>query len=125
MNESKRRALLPYGTDFSAPKIDLPDIDLWQTQRGSLARSYFQNRIYKLQEQYKELVELSKLNEDVYASEYNLEPKVGQTYHLYRNFSGKTVLSLIDPPWSTMEYIGPVLYTADSVWKPLDIIKDL
>lgn len=124
MSESKRRALLPYGTDFSAPRIELPDINLFKTQRGNLAQAYFQNRIYKLQEQYKELVELAKLNEEVYESEYNFEPKVGQTYHLYRMLSGKKVLSLIDPPWSTMEHIGTVLYTADSVWKHLDFVKD-
>lgn len=124
MSEDKRRALLPYGTDFSAPRIELPDIDLWQTQRGAVARAYFQDRIYKLQEQYEELVELAKLNENVYASEFNFEPKVGQVYHLYRNFNGKLVLSLIDPPWATMEHIKSVQYTADSIWKTLDKVKD-
>lgn len=73
-----------------------------------------------MQIQYEELIELAKLNEQVYASEYNFEPKVGQTYHLYRNFSGRLVLSLIDPPWSTMEYIRSVEFTADSIWKSVD-----
>lgn len=123
MSEDKRRALLPYGTDFSAPKIELPDIDLFKTQRGSIARAYFQDRIYSMQEQYEELIELAKLNEIVYEAEYNFEPKVGQTYHLYRNFNGKLILSLIDPPWATMEYIRSVEFTADSIWKSLDFIK--
>ena len=124
MSEDKRRALLPYGTDFSAPRIELPDIDLWQTQRGTIARAYFQDCIYKLQEQYEELVELAKLNERVYGSEFNFEPKVGQVYHLYRAYSGKLVLSLIDPPWSTMEHIKSVQYTADSIWIALDKVED-
>lgn len=125
MTDDKRRALLPYGTDFSAPKIDLPDIDLWQTQRGSLARSYFQDRIDKIQEQYENLVALAELNEQVYGAVYNFEPKVGQVYHLYRMFNGTRVLSLIEPPWSSMEHIGTVQYTADSVWKPLDNVKEM
>ena len=120
MSEDKRRALLPYGTDFSAPKIDLPDIDLFKSQRGSLARAYFKDSINNLQKQYTDLVELAKLNEMVYDAEYNFEPRVGQTYHLYRNFSGKIVLSLIEPPWSTMEHIRSVEYTADSIWKVID-----
>ena len=117
MTDEKRRALLPYGTDFSAPRIELPDVDLFKTQRGHLAKLYFADRIYRMQEQYEELVALAKLNEMVYASEYNFEPKVGQVYHLYRNFNGKLVLSLIDPPWATMEHIRSVEFTADSIWK--------
>lgn len=122
MTNDKRRALLPYGTDFSAPKIELPDIDLFKTQRGTIARAYFQDRIYNMQAQYEELIELAKLNEMVYESEYNFEPKVGQTYHLYRNNFGKLALSLISPPWRSMEYIQSVEFTADSIWKSVDFI---
>ena len=118
-SDKKRRALLPYGTDFSAPRIDLPDVELWQNQRGSLARAYFEDRIYSMRESYQELMDLAMLNEQCYGAEYNFEPVIGNTYHLYRMFCGKMVLSLIDPPWSSMEYVGTVTYTADSVFKRL------
>jgi hypothetical protein len=75
-----------------------------------------------MQDQYEELIELAKLNEMVYESEYNFEPKVGQTYHLYRNNFGKLALSLISPPWRSMEYIQSVEFTADSIWKSVDFI---
>ena len=68
---------------------------------------------------YEELVELAMLNEKCYGAEYNFEPVVGNTYHLYRTFSGKLILSLIDPPWSTNEHITAVTYTADSVFERL------
>lgn len=88
-----------------------------------MCRAYFQDRINKLQEHYNELFDLAMLNEEVYGSEYNFEPRVGVPYHLYRNFNGKMFLSLIDPPWygaSKMEYVKSVELTADATWKVID-----
>ena len=84
-----------------------------------MARAYFEDRIYSMRAKYEQLVELAMLNEQCYGAEYNFEPVVGNIYHLYRNFNGKMVLSLIDPPWSTMEHITAVTYTADSVFERL------
>jgi hypothetical protein len=72
-----------------------------------------------MRETYQELVDLAMLNEQCYGAEYNFEPIVGKTYHLYRNFSGTLVLSLIDPPWSTMEHVCAVTFSADSVFQRL------
>jgi hypothetical protein len=118
---TKRRALLPYGDNNAAPPIELPDTKLFQTERGSLARNYFENKLELLNQEYQKLVELSKLNEALYNAEYNFVPRVGQNYHLYRTSNGKTILSLIEPErWTDQECLGSYVYTADSVWKPLE-----
>ena len=119
MSENKRRALLTYGTDFSAPKIELPDTDLFKNERGSLARNYFENRLELLNREYQELLDLAKENELIYTAEYNFVPRVGMVYHLYR-VNGKVVLSLINPNEWDKEYHGSYEFTADSVWKRVD-----
>lgn len=116
---TKKRALLTYGDNNAAPPIELPDTKLFQTERGSLARNYFENKLELLNQEYKDLVELAKLNEALYNANYNFVPRVGVTYHLYR-INGGTILSLIEPHQWDQEFLGSYVYTADSVWKPLE-----
>ena len=120
---TKNRALLPYGDNNAAPPIELPDTKLFQTERGSLARNYFENKLDLLNKEYLELVELSKLNEMLYNADYNFVPRVGVTYHLYRIECGKTIISLIEPHQWNKDHLGSFVYTADSVWKPLEKSK--
>ena len=117
---TKKRALLTYGDNNAAPPIELPDTKLFQTERGSLARNYFENKLELLNQEYKDLVELAKLNEALYNANYNFVPRVGQNYHLYRTGDGKTILSLIEPHQWNEECLGSFVYTADSIWKPLE-----
>ena len=41
----KKKALLPYGGEISAPAITLPDTELFKSERGSLAKNYFENKL--------------------------------------------------------------------------------
>ena len=115
---SSKNALLPYGTSSNMPAIELPDNDLFLSQRGSLARNYFENKIDQLNAEYKRLVERANLNELIYTASYNFTPRVGVEYHLYR-IDGKVILSLIEPERWDQEFLGSYVFTADSVWKPL------
>ena len=115
---SSKNALLPYGTSSNMPAIELPDNDMFLSQRGSLARNYFENKIDQLNAEYKRLVELANLNELIYTASYNFTPRVGVEYHLYR-INGKVILSLIEPERWDQEFLGSYVFTADSVWKPL------
>ena len=120
---SKRRALLTYGDNNAAPPIELPDTKLFQTERGSLARNYFENKLELINKEYQALVELSKINEHLYNAQYNFTPRVGVTYHLYL-IDGVSMISLIEPErWPQQEFLGSYIFTADSVWKPIDITQ--
>ena len=83
MKEDDKKSLLPYGTNSSAPAITLPDLKLFNNERGSIARNYFEGAADQLNDQYKALTNLAKLNDIVYNASYNFVPRVGQTYHLY------------------------------------------
>ena len=114
------RALLPYGDNISAPPIELPDTELFHTERGSIARNYFDNKLELLNEEYRRLVKLAKTNELLYNAKYNFVPRVGQTYHLYRTKRGEIILSLIEPDQWNQEFLGSYTFTADSVWVEYD-----
>lgn len=119
--KKNEQALLPYGLNSSVPAITLPDTDLFKSERGSLARNYFENRIELLNQEYKKLVELAQENEMIYRAKYNFVPRVGQTYHLYRIESDAIILSLIEPEAWNKEHLGSYEFTADSIWKRVDI----
>ena len=74
-----------------------------------------------LQREYDQLIDLAKMNELIYESEYNFVPRVGQIYHLYMDLDSKKILlSMIDPPWRNKEYRYSVEFTSDSVWKMIE-----
>ena len=112
----EKPGLMPYGTNISAPAIVLPDTDLFKSERGSLARNYFEEKLQELNEEYDKLVKLAIDNDAIYNSEYKFVPRVGQVYHLYR-VNNRLILSMIDPHQWDKEHVGSFLYTADSIWK--------
>ena len=111
-----KKALLPYGTTSSSPPIVLPDTALFLSERGSLTKNYFENAVELLNREYEAIKSLAALNELVYKSSYNLVPRVGQQYHLYKKTDDSYLLSMIEN-WAAHEFVVSVEYTADSVWK--------
>jgi len=76
--------------------------------------------------QARELVELSVNNETVYNSEFNFEPLVGETYHLYIRKNGIKFLSLIGPKeWSDYEYLGSFLLDEKRIWNRVNIEDEM
>ena len=118
-DDEQNKALLPYGTSSSAPAITLPDLKLFQSERGTIARNYFENAVELLNKEFQSLRDLTELNDLVYNSSYNFVPRVGQTYHLYKKDDGKHILSMIDN-WNAFQHVVSVVYTADSVWTHAD-----
>ncbi|MBT5388079.1 MAG: DUF2452 domain-containing protein [Porticoccaceae bacterium] len=115
-----KKALLPYGTTSSAPAIVLPDTALFLSERGSLTRNYFENAVDLLNREYEAIRRLAELNELAYSASYNFVPRVGQHYHLYRKPDGSYLLSMIEN-WQAYEFVVSLEYTADSVWKEINL----
>lgn len=116
-NYSENAHILPYGSNASAPAIQLPDTDLFKTERGSNAANYFKGKLDDLNKEYEELVKLAEETEKVYNAKYNFVPRVGHTYHLY--WTGEeNLLSLIED-WDRFEYLGSYRFTADNVWEKI------
>lgn len=113
---AENAGILPYGSNISAPAISLPNTDFFKTERGSLARNYFEDRIRDLEEEYQHLQKLAQDTEAVYNANYNFVPRVGKTYHLYETDNGK-ILSLIGPDEWDQKHLGSFVFTHDSTWE--------
>ena len=114
--------LLPYGSNVSAPAIQLPDTDLFRSERGLNASKYFEERLNQLNREYEELVELAQQTEMVYRARYNFVPKVGHIYYLYET-ENEYLLSLIDN-WTRYKCVGAYRFTADNIWDKVDDKQD-
>ena len=115
----EKPGLMPYGTNISAPAIVLPDTELFKSERGSIAKNYFEQKLDELNKKYQSLIQLAIETDMIYNSEYKFVPRVGRTYHLYK-VNGRLILSIINPDQWDKEHVGSFLYTADSVWKKVD-----
>ena len=123
MKEDDKKSLLPYGTNSSAPAITLPDLKLFNSERGSIARNYFEGAADQLSHQFQALTNLAQLNDTIYNASYNFVPRVGQIYHLYEKDDGTHILSMIES-WEhqrqDFKFIVSVKFTADSIWKKVE-----
>ena len=75
--------LLPYATNASAPKITSTDLTGWKNTNISKANHQINTEYEKLKNAYDKLIEQYEYNSLVYNAQFNFEPIVGQTYHLY------------------------------------------
>jgi ABC-type enterochelin transport system substrate-binding protein len=110
--------LLPYGSNVSAPAIQLPDTATFKSERGTNAARYFEERLAKLNREYEELVELSRQTQMVYDAVYNFVPRVGHIYYLYAD-GNQYMLSMIEN-WNRFECLGAYRFTSDNVWERVD-----
>lgn len=123
-------ALLPYATNVGAPAIRLENISAWKQQGANMVNHVLRTRFKELEEQYILLVEEHRWNELVYSAEFNFEPIIGQTYHLYDRGGqpGKPFLSMIAPhEWGRkrreeqqMGYIGSFSLDPNRKWLKLE-----
>ena len=123
-------ALLPYATNVGAPAIRLENISAWKQQGAHMVNHVLRTRFKELEEQYIQLVEEHRWNELVYSAEFNFEPIIGQTYHLYDRGGqpGKPFLSMIAPhEWGRkrreaqqMGYIGSFSLDPNRKWLKLE-----
>lgn len=115
-NEKFHAFLLPYGSNISAPKIELVDVDSFKTKAIHKVDKIFNSELEEIAEKYYTLIDEVKLNNMVYNSKYSFEPLVGETYHLYKNKKGDNFLSLIDPKEWDEEHIISVKLNSDYKW---------
>jgi hypothetical protein len=118
-SSEKKPNILPYGSNISAPKIELPALSSFLDTKTKSAISYFNEKLRSIEEEYGGLVNLAFDTEMVYNSKYNFIPIVGRIYHLYRIDSGN-MLSMIEPHEWNKEHIGSFRFTADATWKRVD-----
>jgi len=109
-------ALLPYGSNVSAPAIKIEDIAVWKGISVNKVNKQFSAKFNELKEEYRKLVEEYQWNDLVYKSKFNFEPVIGESYHLYVGDNGESFLSLIEPTMWDREHIGSFTLNSERKW---------
>jgi hypothetical protein len=115
-NVSDSPGLLPYASNVGAPAIKIENIQSWKETRVQNVNKQFEDKFISLKEEYEKLVDEYKWNELVYMSNFNFEPVIGKTYHLYYSKNDTIFLSLIEPSEWKKEHIGSFKYNHDNKW---------
>lgn len=90
-------------SEYSAPKIELPDLLKCTTLRRANLQKKILSKFQELKTEYDSLVQLHEWNAYVETFECRMETVVGQTYYLYQDGERK-FMSLIAPEDFTIKY---------------------
>jgi hypothetical protein len=82
--------------EIAGPKIDLPDLLHFSTQRNLSLQQSITCRLGELKAEYDALVDLYKFNQFVESFKINLQVRINQDYYLYENNNNR-FLSIIPP----------------------------
>lgn len=112
---------LSYGTNVSAPAINLENITGWKQSNADLANKNFKTKFDELKEEYEKLVNEVNVNELVYSSKYSFIPVMGQTYHLYSKADGSLFLSMIPPGSWKQQHLSSFKQDTSHKWSRVDL----
>jgi hypothetical protein len=107
---------LTYGSNLSAPSIQMDDVAGWKQGQAQKANKVFVKKYNELKAEFKELVEEVSWNDLVYSSNYNFLPVIGETYYLYRKSDESLFLSLILPSEWNMDFVGATRLESNNKW---------
>ena len=111
--------LLPYGSNIGAPSIKIENIDGWKQYNASKVNKVFQSKYEELKNEYLKFIEEYEWNSLIYSAQYNFEPVVGETYHLYKRNNDEYFLSIISPKDWKREFIGSFRLDTKNKWNKI------
>lgn len=108
---------LTYGSNLGAPAIKVDDVIGWRHSKVQEVNDQFKSRYEELMSQANQLMEEYNWNDLMYTSvEYNFQPTVGHTYHLYMRKDESLFLSIISPLEWKMKHIGSFRLDSTNKW---------
>lgn len=92
-------------------------------EQTDLQLAQIKEQIDLLAQQARKLQERVRISEEIYLTDMNFEPLIGRNYFLYRQSSGKTILSMVSPDeWGKKPpytFVAEVKMLADHTWDVL------
>lgn len=105
-----------YPTTVGSQKFEPIVVD---KSEGIKADRFFNSRLTELKKEYELLVSKYVDTKLVYGSDYNFQPIVGETYHLYERKNGSKFLSMISPNDWKQKYVGSFILLNNGTWEKL------
>lgn len=109
-------SLKPYATSVGAPVITSTDNLAWKNRNIHKVNKHIKAKYNELKEAYDTMMEQFEYNNLIYQANFNFEPVVGSTYHLYSRANQSTFLSIIAPDECDFHFIGSFYLDADGIW---------
>lgn len=113
-------SILPYATDFSAPVITVSDMTHWKQTGAQRISHHLESRFDEIKEQYLAMKDLYEWNQAVYNADFNFEPVMGETYHLYARPGKRPFLSLIPPKDFKQKHLGSFRLNSERIWELIE-----
>lgn len=110
-------ALKPYATNVGAPVITTVDTVAWKNRNIHKVNKHISAKYKELKAEFDAMMSVYEYNNLIYASKFNFEPIMGETYHLYRHENEDTFLSMIAPNECNFDFIGSFYLDAELVWR--------
>lgn len=116
-SQTYNAALKPYATNVGAPVITTVDTIAWKNRNIHKVNKHISAKYKELKAQYEAMMTVYEYNNLIYASKFNFEPLMGETYHLYRHTNSDTFLSMIAPEECNFDFVGSFYLDAELVWR--------
>ena len=108
---------LTYGSNIGAPAIDTGKVGTWKQNKVKEVNDQFRTKYEELKAEAEKLINEYNWNELIYSrAQYNFQPVVGKTYHLYVREDESVFLSLIEPSNWKQKYIASFKLDSNSKW---------
>ena len=110
-------SLKSYGTNVSAPSIQLENTALWKNTHIHKANHQFSTKYEELKASYNAMMQQFEYNHMVYNAKFNFEPIVGEVYHLYKDKSDRPFLSIIPPQECNFDFVDSFSLNSEMIWQ--------
>lgn len=111
---------LTYGSNLGAPAIKADNISSWKQGNVLNVNEQFSTKYDEIKKEYEKLMDEYNWNNIIYTkADYNFQPVIGHTYHLYLRKDDSLFLSLINPSSWSQKHIGSFQLNSDNKWVKL------
>ena len=121
-DDDKRANYLPYPKSTLSPQIIPNDLTSFKSRGVTKVQKALKQQLKELHEQYTRIVDEFNWNKLVYEAQFNFEPVLGETYHVYQ-IGDEFRLTLIGPSEWSHKFIGSFRLDSDGRWNVVEIAE--
>jgi hypothetical protein len=103
----------------------LEDVSGWKLRGAVRVNHHFKSRYDEIKAEAQKLIDEYNWNELVYTAQFNFQPVMGETYHLYMRDDESVFLSLIPPNAWKQKYIASFELDSREKWVKINFEHEI